>query len=545
MEAKAMGQSRKRILSVLGDHKPKSLREIVKVTGISESAAYNALAACWKKGLVLRTKKPIYEFEKIFKGRAGVTQTTRPYHLYVLRPEGVDSLNFDGREFAKYAREFLDVRGGGKHSKAKTVLEFFRKHRTRALFSKEVAEALKDKGIKPSDIMSNVRRFEREGLVYVRGYKMDEHQTPFKEGYLITWIDAEKPREQAIEEAIQRTEKALAERVSASPLMERVHQIRDIIIEHSKLKKLVGFTYIYNKLGCTVNEAKHAMSRALQLYPDLIEIKLFKAYRYYYHTSIAQEDLQAAIIMKENYIRITKGRANRIGHNWEAAAEWFIDKFTTGARFWTQNHRTSKMDPRRITLHLLKGVGGRRMNAEVDRVWEVTPGIFVPPTTYVMSCKWGLVQKRDVDDFLDVLRWSKEFGVDTPDGRQVKQGIVGVFAGSAFDPKENVRLRDESTISLASYAARMNIQLLKAADFNQRLREKGCPSKVTVQKVCKIARDEDDVRDILEAMWKDPSRAEEILAEATEKNKEVYDFEKMMEDTSPSEKTLKTPPLTA
>ncbi|MBS7633752.1 hypothetical protein KEJ15_09130, partial [Candidatus Bathyarchaeota archaeon] len=84
-----------------------------------------------------------------------------------------------------------------------------------------------------------------------------------------------------------------------------------------------------------------------------------------------------------------------------------------------------------------------------------------------------------------------------------------------------------------------------AADFNQRLREKGCSAKVTAQKVCKIARDEDEVREILEAIWKDPEKAEEVLAEAVEKNKEVYDFEKMMEDTSPSEKGLKTPPLTA
>ncbi len=105
-----MGQSRKQILSVLGDHKPK-LREIVKATRISRSATYNALAACWKKGLVLRTKKSIYEFEKIFKGRAGMTQTTRPYHLYVLRPEGTDSVNINGREFVKCAKEFLDVRG--------------------------------------------------------------------------------------------------------------------------------------------------------------------------------------------------------------------------------------------------------------------------------------------------------------------------------------------------------------------------------------------------------------------------------------------------
>jgi hypothetical protein len=43
------------------------------------------------------------------------------------------------------------------------------------------------------------------------------------------------------------------------------------------------------------------------------------------------------------------------------------------------------------------------------------------------------------------LRWSKEFGVDTPDGRQVRQGVLGVFAVSAFNPHENVRLKDEST----------------------------------------------------------------------------------------------------
>jgi hypothetical protein len=111
--------------------------------------------------------------------------------------------------------------------------------------------------------------------------------------------------------------------------------------------------------------------------------------------------------MRRNYIRIAKGRANRIGHNWEAVAEWFIDRSTTGARFWAQNHRIGGMDSRRITLHLIKGVGGRRNSAEVDRVWEVTPSIFAPTISYALSCKWGLVTKRCVDDFLDVLRCSK------------------------------------------------------------------------------------------------------------------------------------------
>ena len=88
--------------------------------------------------------------------------------------------------------------------------------------------------VKVRYVMSNVRRFEQKGLVYVRGYKTDERQTPFQEGYLITWLDSSKPREMAIEEAIQRTDKALDGRFSTSPFMERVHRIRDMIIEHSK-----------------------------------------------------------------------------------------------------------------------------------------------------------------------------------------------------------------------------------------------------------------------------------------------------------------------
>ena len=379
------------ILAVLADGRPKSSREVVEATGLKEGQVYNCLFRCWKWGLVLRTERPIYRRERVFKGRGGVSTHTRPYHLYILRPEGVDEVVVEGHRFVGFSEERLDPRGGGGVSKARRILEFLKEHRDEAFFSKDIAEALKEFGVKPRDVMSNVRRFERQGLVYVRGYKTDERQTPFKRGYLITWLDQDKPREQAIEEAIERTERALKGEVSSSPLMERVHRVRDIIIEHSKLRKLVSHSYLENALGCTPYQAEHAISRALQLYPDLKEVKLFSAYRYYYHTSLSGEELEAALEMKKNYIRKVKGRANRIGHNWEAIVEWFIDRFTTGARFWTQRHREKGMDPKRITLHLIKSVGGRRRSAEVDRVWEVTPSIFAPPITYVLSCKWGLV----------------------------------------------------------------------------------------------------------------------------------------------------------
>ena len=163
-------------------------------------------------------------------------------------------------------------------------------------------------------------------------------------------------------------------------------------------------------------------------------------------------------------------------------------------------------------------------------MWEVTPGIFTQPITYVLECKWGLIRKKDVDDFLEVLRWSKEFGVDTPEGRQIKQGVIGVFAGSSFNPREKVRLRDETEISLATYASRMNIQLLKASDFNKKLRERGVPKEVSVQKICKACRDEREVREVMEEIWENPGRSKEILTQVMEKNKDIYEFEKLLEE---------------
>lgn len=522
------GSTQKTILTLLSDGKPRCSSELVRDTGLSGSAIGNGLRRLWRKGLVLRTEKPLTETGRVFRGRAGVTSNLRRYYLYFLKPKGKTTLDLNGRRFVGYKEKYLDVRSF-KESKSQIILSFLRNHSDQAFFSKEIVENLKGKGIKPSDVMANVRKYERKGLVYVRGYRTHDRQTPFKEGFLLTWIEPDKDREEAIEEAIQRTNKALAHRSATSPVIERIRIIRDLVLQSTKLKDLLSVEFIKHKLASSEYETRNAVNRVLQLYRDIKEVKLFNNFRYLYHNSLADEELNAAIEMKKNYIRIAKGRANRIGHNWEAVAEWFIDKFTTGATFKTQKHRRNRMDPRRITLHLIRGVGGRKHNAEVDRVWEVTPGVFAQPITYVLECKWGLVRKRDVDDFLEVLRWSKDFGVDTPEGRQVKQGVIGVFAGSAFNPKENVRLKDETVINLATYAARMNIQLLKASDFNSKLRDRGVPKAVTVQKICKYAKDEKEVREVLESIWANPEKSNELLAEVVDKNKEVYDFERMLE----------------
>ena len=514
-----------------------SCQEIIEKTGLTESQVYNALYRCWRSDHVLRTKETIREQGRVSHGRSGMSRHLRHFHKYVLKPEGKDVVTIGGVRYVGFSKDHLDPRGGGTFSKAKRILGFLEENADRAYFSANIVEALREHGVRVQDIMPNVRRFERQGLLYVRGYKSEERQTPFREGFLIAWIDQELPRDEALADAVKRTEAALAGRASSSPIMERVHRIRDMILEHTQLRKLVAASYIDNKLGATRHETEHALRRALQLYPDMKMLKIFDNWRYYHHTSMSPEDLDAAVEMKRNYIRKAKGRANRIGHNWEAVAEWFIDKFTTGARFWTQNHRKGRMDPRRITLHLLKGVGGRRNAAEVDRVWDVTPGPFNPTVTFVLSCKWGLVNKGHVDDFLKVLRWSRDFGVDTEEGRKIKNGVVGVFAASAFNPRENIQLKDGSTVSLTQYAARRELQIITAAKFNEKLREQGIPKKVTVQAVCRVARDEAQVREAIDALWKEPERAEEIMRELRAENEDLYKFEEMLEkgDELPAE----------
>ncbi len=147
----------------------------------------------------------------------------------------------------------------------------------------------------------------------------------------------------------------------------------------------------------------------------------------------------------------------------------------------------------------------------------------------MLECKWGLVNKKELDDFFEVLRWSIEFGVDTPDGRAIKQGINAIFAASSFNPRESVRLRDGSEISLSHYASRRNIQLLRASDFNTKLRERGVPNTVTAQKICRISQNENEVRNILTEIWKDPSKTRIIINKINRKNKKLYEFEEKIQ----------------
>jgi len=168
----------RKILAVLSNGKPYSHREIVKATGLSDEAVWGCLRRCWHKRLILRSDKPLHEFNRKLKGRAGIRTNMRSYHRYLMNTASVKGFKIVGNTtFVEYE----ESKNGSAGSKAKLILEFIKSHGDQAYFSKEIVEALKESGIRATDVKSNVRRFERRGLIFVRGYRVNERQTSVSE----------------------------------------------------------------------------------------------------------------------------------------------------------------------------------------------------------------------------------------------------------------------------------------------------------------------------------------------------------------------------
>jgi hypothetical protein len=75
----------------------------------------------------------------------------------------------------------------------------------------------------------------------------------------------------------------------------------------------------------------------------------------------------------------------------------------------------------------------------------------------------------------------------------------------------------------------MNIQLLKAADFNEKLHDQGVDIAVTIQRICRVTRDEAKVRDVLKLVWNETEKTGGILVRIAKENAKLFEFEKILE----------------
>ena len=92
-----MCATRARILDALADGEPRSCRKIIRFTGLGKDQIYKAVHRAWRSGYILRTREPRTEWEHVNDGRAGKRPGhLRPYHLYLLKPEGLDELKIGG-----------------------------------------------------------------------------------------------------------------------------------------------------------------------------------------------------------------------------------------------------------------------------------------------------------------------------------------------------------------------------------------------------------------------------------------------------------------
>jgi len=217
--------SREQLLALMGDGKPRSSRAVADQLPFTDRAAESVCYRCWKAGLLLRAAKPIRERNRRFAGRAGSRYNTRSYYLFILQ-NGSDETEVENLRFLSFGKTPRVV----KPNKSQLILNFLRKNIDKAFYTSEIAKLLKDQGITIRDIAANLRRYERRGRVFFRGYRTAEHETPFAAGYIVTYLDASKSRSQAIAEALQRTDSLLEGGSHINPLAERIRVIRDEIL---------------------------------------------------------------------------------------------------------------------------------------------------------------------------------------------------------------------------------------------------------------------------------------------------------------------------
>lgn len=216
------GTVQMRVVRLLADEVPRSIRQIARELGLEESSIQNAMILLVKGGAVLRTEKP-----KVRDPVDWFQKKPRPQHLWVIAPNGEKDLVVVGERYVQ------DTRRNGKTT-FQAIIDYVRENlRGSAKFTTSIREDLEKRlgrHISQSMIMSALKKYKNHDI-YVRGYQGSHRMTPFQAGYAITWLDPDLPRDEALRQAKERTDRLLQHEETASPLFRRVHSIYDIVTD--------------------------------------------------------------------------------------------------------------------------------------------------------------------------------------------------------------------------------------------------------------------------------------------------------------------------
>jgi len=515
-----------RVMRLLDDGHPRNIKQIAQELNVAEKNVHNPVHVLYARGGILRTEKPhtpesARKWEKL-----------PPRYLWTISPDGEKDATIGGEKYIAYKKR------EGK-SLSQHIIEYVTTHlRDKAAFTTQVRKDLEESlGVRVLQttvmcVLSNHRHRE----VYIRGYQGAERMTPFEQGYAVTWLDSNLPREQGLAEAKERTDKFLQDKQTTSPLFQRVHNIFDIVTDVSLKRDIASQIFIISEVGCSRHQLELALKKTLEFYPSIKRVSIFGdeqgnyGYPHYYNEKIlSHDDLEAAVKAKQQYLMKVKTSDERKGHALEGVVWWSLEKFRR-ARFLPQKHRTEGMHPYRHTIHLMKPVRRRKKSAEIDGVWESSePSLLCNnmEVTNLLEVKFNLVRRDDIEDFLDIARFSKEFGADDRHGRVIRNGVVLWMAGAAIDNKASILVGNDY-LTVASFASRLGIKFIPVSQINEQLQRRGW-EKASVKAICRVAKDAHEAMEALDQIWAHPKEAKGIISKYTEQNKSILEQERMLE----------------
>jgi hypothetical protein len=104
-------RTQEKLALVLSDGKPRSSKALTVELKLNSDIVESALGRMWRSFRVLRSVKPVVCIERTFRDRLGMISNQRQYYLYLLGPEGVASVVFEGQRYVAYDEKYLDNRG--------------------------------------------------------------------------------------------------------------------------------------------------------------------------------------------------------------------------------------------------------------------------------------------------------------------------------------------------------------------------------------------------------------------------------------------------
>jgi hypothetical protein len=100
-----------------------------------------------------------------------------------------------------------DVEKASKESKAKIIYEYLERNKDSAFFSKEIAEALKEKGINPPDIMTNLEDWKEKDWFMFANIEQVMEKLLLKEGFLILGLILQNEEKRQLKKLFKKQKK--------------------------------------------------------------------------------------------------------------------------------------------------------------------------------------------------------------------------------------------------------------------------------------------------------------------------------------------------